>query len=44
LNLGQLVKIIRAQYLVPAESYPKVKGHPFKIEELESRIRQALES
>jgi 2-oxoglutarate ferredoxin oxidoreductase subunit alpha len=44
LNLGQLVKVIRAQYLVPAESYSKVKGHPFKIEELESRIRQVLES
>jgi 2-oxoglutarate ferredoxin oxidoreductase subunit alpha len=44
LNLGQLVKVIRAQYLVPAESYSKVKGHPFKIEELESCIRQFLES
>ncbi|HMJ15292.1 MAG TPA: 2-oxoacid:acceptor oxidoreductase subunit alpha [Polyangiaceae bacterium] len=44
LNLGQLVKVIRAQYLVPAQSYSKVKGQPFKIEELESRIRQALES
>ncbi len=44
LNLGQLVKVIRAQYLVPAESYSKVKGHPFKIEELENRIRQVLES
>ena len=34
LNLGQLVKVIRAQYLVPAQSYSKVKGQPFKIEEL----------
>lgn len=44
LNLGQLVRLIRSQYLVPAESYPKVQGHPFKISELEERIRKALES
>lgn len=44
LNLGQLVKLIRAQYLVPAESYSKVQGQPFKIEEIEARIRQVLES
>lgn len=44
LNLGQLVKLIRSQYLVPAESYPKIQGQPFKISELEERIRKALES
>jgi 2-oxoglutarate/2-oxoacid ferredoxin oxidoreductase subunit alpha len=44
LNLGQLVKIIRSQYLVAAESYPKVQGLPFKIDEIEERIRQLLES
>jgi 2-oxoglutarate ferredoxin oxidoreductase subunit alpha len=44
LNLGQLVQVIRAKYLVPAESYSKVKGQPFKIEEIEARIRQVLES
>jgi 2-oxoglutarate ferredoxin oxidoreductase subunit alpha len=44
MNLGQLVKIIRAQYLVPAESFSKVQGQPFKIDEIESRIRQILES
>jgi 2-oxoglutarate/2-oxoacid ferredoxin oxidoreductase subunit alpha len=44
LNLGQLVKIIRSTYLVPAESFPKVQGQPFKIAEIEDKIRQVLES
>ncbi|MBX3127247.1 MAG: 2-oxoacid:acceptor oxidoreductase subunit alpha [Polyangiaceae bacterium] len=44
MNLGQLVKIIRSQYLVPAESYPKIQGQPFKIDEVEERIRLVMES
>jgi 2-oxoglutarate ferredoxin oxidoreductase subunit alpha len=44
LNLGQLVKLVRSQYLVPAESLPKVQGKPFRIEELEDKIRRMLES
>jgi 2-oxoglutarate ferredoxin oxidoreductase subunit alpha len=44
LNLGQLVKLVRTTYLVPAESMPKVQGQPFKISELEDKIRQLLES
>ncbi len=44
MNLGQLVKLIRSQYLVPAESYPKIQGQPFKIDEIEDRIRQMMES
>jgi 2-oxoglutarate/2-oxoacid ferredoxin oxidoreductase subunit alpha len=44
LNLGQLVKMLRSTYLVPAESLPKVQGQPFKIAELEDKIRQLLES
>jgi 2-oxoglutarate ferredoxin oxidoreductase subunit alpha len=44
LNNGQLVKLIRSQYLVPAESLPKIQGQPFKIAELEEKIRQAMES
>jgi 2-oxoglutarate ferredoxin oxidoreductase subunit alpha len=44
LNLGQLVKIVRSTYMVPAESLPKVQGQPFKIAELEDKIRQLLES
>jgi 2-oxoglutarate/2-oxoacid ferredoxin oxidoreductase subunit alpha len=44
LNNGQLVKMIRSQYLVPAESLPKIMGQPFKIAELEEKIRQVMES
>jgi 2-oxoglutarate/2-oxoacid ferredoxin oxidoreductase subunit alpha len=44
LNLGQLVKLVRSTFLVPAESLPKVQGQPFKISELEDKIRQILES
>ncbi|HTQ05082.1 MAG TPA: 2-oxoacid:acceptor oxidoreductase subunit alpha [Polyangiaceae bacterium] len=44
LNLGQLVKVLRSTYLVPAESFAKVQGQPFKIAELEDKIRQVLES
>ena len=44
LNLGQLVRVLRSQFLVPAESFPKIQGQPFKIAELEERIRKALES
>jgi 2-oxoglutarate/2-oxoacid ferredoxin oxidoreductase subunit alpha len=44
LNLGQLVKLLRSQYLVPAESFPKIQGLPFKIDEIEEKIRQVMES
>ncbi len=44
LNLGQLVRLIRSQYLVPAESLPKIQGQPFRISELEEKIRKLLES
>lgn len=44
LNLGQLVQLVRSRYLVPADSYPKIQGQPFKIEELEQRIRHMMES
>ena len=44
MNLGQLVKILRSEYLVPAESFTKIKGMPFKIDEIEEKIRQVMES
>jgi 2-oxoglutarate ferredoxin oxidoreductase subunit alpha len=43
LNLGQLAFILRARYLVPAISYPKVKGKPFKIGELLAKIEEVYE-
>jgi 2-oxoglutarate ferredoxin oxidoreductase subunit alpha len=43
LNLGQLAMLLRAKYLVPAISYPKVKGKPFKISELLAKMEEVLE-
>jgi hypothetical protein len=30
--------------LVPAESMPKIQGQPFRIDEVEEKIRQMMES
>jgi 2-oxoglutarate ferredoxin oxidoreductase subunit alpha len=43
LNLGQLLWVLRARYLVDAVGYPKVQGKPFKQSELESRIEEVLD-
>ena len=44
MNLGQLVKIIRAEFLVDAESVTKVEGLPFFAEELEAEILERVAS
>jgi 2-oxoglutarate/2-oxoacid ferredoxin oxidoreductase subunit alpha len=41
-NTGQLSKIIRAEYLVDAESYTKVEGLPIFAEELDDAIMERL--
>ncbi|MBV1904817.1 MAG: 2-oxoacid:acceptor oxidoreductase subunit alpha [Pseudomonadales bacterium] len=43
MNTGQLVKILRAEYLIEARSFTKISGHPFRIKEVESEIRAVLE-
>ncbi len=43
MNTGQLVTLLRSEYLLPAEGLNKVTGQPFKIAELEAAIRQRLE-
>ncbi len=40
LNLGQLSKILRAEYLVDAKGINKIQGKPFKISELVARIEE----
>ncbi len=42
LNMGQLIKMLRAKYLVPAVGLNKVKGQPFKIAEIEGAIAPLL--
>ena len=43
LNGGQLWRMLRAEFLVPAESLAKVVGQPFKVSEVRARINQMLE-
>ncbi len=43
MNLGQLSKMIRAEYLVDAKSVTKVKGVPFTAGELDYVLREALD-
>ncbi len=42
LNLGQLRMLIRAKYLVDAVGLNKVKGRPFDVSEVATKIRQML--
>lgn len=42
MNSGQLLQLIRAKYLVPAEGYSKVQGQPFTTEELKLKIKEVL--
>jgi 2-oxoglutarate ferredoxin oxidoreductase subunit alpha len=42
MNLGQLTKVIRAEYLVDAECISKVQGQPFTGAELSERILRSL--
>jgi 2-oxoglutarate/2-oxoacid ferredoxin oxidoreductase subunit alpha len=42
MNMGQLLKVLRAKYLVPAVGLNKIKGQPFKISEIESGIEALL--
>jgi 2-oxoglutarate ferredoxin oxidoreductase subunit alpha len=42
LNLGQLCRMVRAEYLVDAKAITKVQGLPFTSAELEDAIQEAL--
>ena len=43
MNNGQLVTLLRSQFLLPAKGYNKVNGKPFLIKELEGAIRSELD-
>src|SRR5262249_18140085 len=43
MNMGQLLKIVRAEYLIDAFGFNKIQGRPFKVSELVTRIQRALE-
>jgi 2-oxoglutarate/2-oxoacid ferredoxin oxidoreductase subunit alpha len=42
MNLGQLVWLLRAKYLVDAQGLNKVQGKPFKQSEIEAKIEEVL--
>ena len=43
MNMGQLLKLVRADYLIDAFGFNKIQGRPFKVSEIENRINRALE-
>jgi 2-oxoglutarate ferredoxin oxidoreductase subunit alpha len=42
LNLGQLARVLRAEFLVRAEPMNRVQGQPFQVSEILERIRTQL--
>ena len=42
LNSGQLWRLLRAEFLVPAQVLSKVEGQPFKVAEIRTRIDEML--
>jgi 2-oxoglutarate ferredoxin oxidoreductase subunit alpha len=43
LNRGQLVRLIRAEFMIPAEGFSKMQGQPFITAEIEDKITEMLE-
>ncbi|KLJ04775.1 2-oxoacid:acceptor oxidoreductase subunit alpha [Streptomyces sp. KE1] len=43
MNLGQLASLVRAKYLVDAQSFTQVTGLPFKAEQLATALKEALD-
>ncbi len=41
-NNGQLVTLLRSQFMIPAEGLSKVRGQPFKIAEIAEAIRSRM--
>jgi 2-oxoglutarate ferredoxin oxidoreductase subunit alpha len=44
INLGQLLKLVRAEFLVDAIGYNRVRGLPFRAAELEDAINALLDA
>lgn len=44
LNMGQLVKVLRAEYLVDAVGLNKIQGQPFKVSEIVAKAMRILEA
>ena len=44
INTGQLITVLRSQYLIDAQGLNKISGQPFKVSEVEEAIRKSLEN
>lgn len=44
MNSGQLVRLIRDRFMIPAIGISKVKGRPFFVDELKRKIKEAISS
>jgi 2-oxoglutarate ferredoxin oxidoreductase subunit alpha len=42
MNMGQLVWVLRAKYLIDAQGFNKIQGKPFKVSEVEAMIQEAV--
>jgi 2-oxoglutarate/2-oxoacid ferredoxin oxidoreductase subunit alpha len=42
MNMGQLVWVLRAKYLIDAQGFNKIQGKPFKVSEVEAMIEEAV--
>jgi 2-oxoglutarate ferredoxin oxidoreductase subunit alpha len=43
INMGQLARLIRAEYLVPTIGYNRVQGLPIKARDIEAKIYEILD-
>ena len=43
MNMGQLLRLVRAEYLIDAVGLNKIQGRPFKVSEVATRIARLLE-
>ncbi len=42
INNGQLIKLIRDKYLIPAIGFNKIQGRPFGVDEIYNKIKETL--
>jgi len=42
MNMGQLVWVLRAKFLIDAQGFNKIQGKPFKVSEVEAMIEEAV--
>jgi 2-oxoglutarate ferredoxin oxidoreductase subunit alpha len=42
MNMGQLLFVLRAQYLIDAVGLQKIQGQPFRQAEIEAKIEEVL--